>query len=68
MAQHFPHNMLAHDAWCGKCKKQTSHRVDRGLLGPCLACIDRLEAQHAARRPAPAKQEGFDFAPAVSLR
>jgi len=68
MGQHYTLNTVSAPHWCNNCKKQTAHRVDRGQLGPCLACIDKLEEQHAARRPEPAKQEGFDFAPAVSLR
>lgn len=44
MGQHFTKNTLETTAYCGRCKKDTQHRVDGGRKGPCLSCIARLEA------------------------
>jgi DNA segregation ATPase FtsK/SpoIIIE-like protein len=44
MPEHFPKETVEASAWCSKCGKGTMHRVDNGLLGPCLACIATLEA------------------------
>lgn len=46
MTQHFTLRTVSSTFYCGKCKKSTSHRIDKGRKGPCLACIERLEAAH----------------------
>jgi len=47
MTEHFTRNTVSAAFWCGKCSAQTQHRIDNGRKGPCLACIERLEKQHA---------------------
>ena len=37
-AVRYENNTIA-SAWCPKCQKRTQHRVDKGLVGPCLDCI-----------------------------
>lgn len=51
MTQHFSRSTISAGFWCGKCQKQTQHRIDNGRKGPCLGCIAKLEAQHAAAKP-----------------
>jgi hypothetical protein len=36
MAEHYTKNTLECTAWCGKCQRDTQHRVDGGRRGPCL--------------------------------
>lgn len=47
MSEHFTRATVSAAFHCGKCGKQTQHRIDRGRKGPCLDCIAKLEAQHA---------------------
>lgn len=49
MTQHFTKLTVSAAFWCGKCEKQTQHRIDGGRKGPCLDCIARLDALHAAK-------------------
>jgi ribosomal protein L44E len=46
--QHYTRNTISVSALCKKCGKYTQHRVDDTRLGPCLGCIERLEAGHGA--------------------
>jgi len=39
MSEHFTKNTVEASAWCAKCQKRTQHRVDKGIVGPCLDCI-----------------------------
>jgi hypothetical protein len=66
MSEHYTRNTISASAWCGKCQKQTQHRIDDRRKGPCLDCIARLEAQHAVididelrRKLSPQQQELF---------
>lgn len=59
MSEHFSCLTVSVGAWCGRCQKQTQHRVDRGRKGPCLDCIDKLELQHAAKPTSPPPQISF---------
>ena len=43
MSEHFTKNTVEASAWCPKCQKRTQHRVDQGLLGPCLVCIAKYD-------------------------
>jgi ribosomal protein L37AE/L43A len=45
MAEHFTKNTVEASHWCPKCQKRTPHRVDKGLVGPCLTCIAKYDAQ-----------------------
>lgn len=65
MAQHFSRSTVSVSSWCARCNRNTQHRVDDRRIGPCLDCIDRLEAQHAAK-PAttPDPKQGLLFAEA----
>lgn len=47
MTQHFTRNTVAASLWCAKCQKQTLHRIDGVLRGPCLDCIARVTVQSA---------------------
>lgn len=46
MTEHFTKNTISAEFWCNKCQKYTQHRIDDGRKGPCLVCIEKLEAQH----------------------
>jgi hypothetical protein len=60
MPEHFTKAAVAATWLCKKCGKPTLHRVDDGRRGPCLACLDRLEAEaKKPRPPAPATQGMF---------
>jgi ribosomal protein L44E len=59
MTQHYTRNTVWIMAYCGKCAKSTPHRVDGVRKGPCLDCIQKLEAQHAEKKPEAAKQESL---------
>jgi hypothetical protein len=48
MTEHFTRNTVSASAWCSKCGRMTQHRIDGVRKGPCLECIDRLEAEHTA--------------------
>lgn len=52
MSEHFTRLTVSAAAWCGKCGKQTQHRVDNGRLGPCIRCAERADREHEARKPA----------------
>lgn len=43
MKEHYTKNTVEARAWCNKCDRATMHRVDRGRLGSCLDCIERLD-------------------------
>jgi hypothetical protein len=49
--QHYTRLTVSATAYCRKCGKSTSHRVDGTRRGPCLECIARLEP--GGIRPAP---------------
>lgn len=36
VAEHYTRNTLECTAWCGKCQRNTQHRVDGGRRGPCI--------------------------------
>lgn len=64
MSEHFTRSTVAATAWCAKCQKHTLHRVDDRRIGPCLACIeklDRLYEEHAEFERQ-LKQQGFKWA------
>ena len=46
VTEHFPRSTVSQSLWCNKCQKHTQHRIDDGRKGPCLVCIEKLEAQH----------------------
>jgi ribosomal protein L37AE/L43A len=43
MTEHYPKNCCEASAWCPKCQKRTQHRVDKGIVGPCLDCIAKYD-------------------------
>ena len=47
MAEHYTKLTVSACAWCARCRKQTGHRVDKGRIGPCMRCIERLQIEHA---------------------
>lgn len=63
MTQHFTRNTVSAAHWCGKCQKQTQHRIDKGRKGPCIACAERAEQEYferlAEKRLAPKQKELF---------
>jgi hypothetical protein len=62
MPQHYTKSTVQATVWCNPCGKLTPHRVDDGRRGPCLECIAKLEALHAARpAPAPPVKQGELF-------
>jgi hypothetical protein len=51
MTQHFSRSTVSAAFYCSKCGKFTQHRIDHertgaGRKGPCLLCIEKLEALH----------------------
>jgi hypothetical protein len=65
MSEH--HNKLTAMAtyWCRRCSKHTLHRVDSGLRGACLTCLERLENQPPPKKPAESTKNLFDFDPYI---
>jgi len=61
MSEHFTSNTVSAAFYCGKCAKQTQHRVDNKRKGPCLECLERLEREIAARPKPPASTQGSLF-------
>lgn len=59
MTHHFPRSTVSVAYWCKICKKQTPHKVDDARLGACIACMERLELEHQAARPAAEVQAGL---------
>jgi hypothetical protein len=54
MTQHFTRNTVSAPFYCGKCGKQTQHRIDSGRKGPCLDCMARYDATpKAVKEPEP---------------
>jgi ribosomal protein L44E len=47
--EHYTKNTVEVQAYCNKCRRQTSHRVNGGRKGSCLECVAKLEKDHAAR-------------------
>lgn len=50
MGEHFTRGTLECTAYCGRCQAFTQHRVDDVRKGPCLRCIQRLEARIAIEK------------------
>lgn len=46
MTQHFTKNTVSASFFCGKCNRNTQHRIDGGRKGPCLECIERQDQAH----------------------
>jgi ribosomal protein L37AE/L43A len=60
MPAHYPRSTVSAEAFCKKCQKPTQHRIDDRRIGPCLECMEKLEAQHAAKKEsAAARQENL---------
>lgn len=60
MSEHYTRATVSASAWCSKCQRYTQHRVDDKRKGPCLDCIAKLDAQHAAKpKPEAPKQESL---------
>jgi len=62
MTQHFTRSTVSAEFYCGKCRKNTQHRIDHGATGagrkgPCLDCIAKLEALHNAPKPEAERQQ-----------
>lgn len=47
MSEHYPRHTVSASAWCAKCQKQTQHRIDNKLKGPCLVCMANYDAEKA---------------------
>lgn len=61
MGQHYTRNTVSVAAFCKKCNRSTSHRVDGVKMGPCLECIAKLEKERVERGKSQplAKQENL---------
>jgi len=57
MPEHFTRSTVFATFYCRKCGKFTPHRIDDARKGPCLDCIQKLEALHAAPKVAPPAQQ-----------
>lgn len=49
MTQHFTRSTVSQSLWCKRCQKYTQHRIDGVRKGACLACVERLNVEHAQR-------------------
>lgn len=47
MSEHYTKLTVSAMHHCGPCGKQTEHRVDKGRLGPCLRCCEKLQVESA---------------------
>ena len=47
MTEHYTKQTVSASAFCRKCNRSTEHRVDAGRLGPCMRCVENLQAEHA---------------------
>lgn len=45
MSEHYSKQTVSVSAFCAKCNKHTEHRVDKGRLGPCVRCVEKLQDQ-----------------------
>jgi hypothetical protein len=61
MAEHYLRNTVFASAYCRKCGKFTSHRIDDARVGPCLACLERLAQEKPVPRPEPEDLQGGLF-------
>lgn len=61
MPHHYTKNTVSDTFWCNKCGRPTEHKVLGGRRGPCVVCLAKLDADHAARadEPKPAEQMGL---------
>lgn len=60
MAEHYTKNTVSATAWCRKCQKMTSHRVDSGSLSACEECTKRLDREHdEAKKKVPEVERQF---------
>jgi hypothetical protein len=50
VTHHYPRNAISVVAWCRKCWANTPHRIDDRRVGPCLACIEKLNRAHDERQ------------------
>ena len=48
--EHYPKATVWGIIWCNKCRKVTEHRVDGGRCGPCMVCLEKLNADHDQRQ------------------
>jgi hypothetical protein len=39
--EHFTKNTVEAACWCQVCRQQTMHRIDDGIRGPCLVCLEK---------------------------
>jgi len=44
MTHHFTRNTVSAEFYCPKCRKRTQHRIDGVRKGPCLECVEKLDA------------------------
>ena len=65
MPHHFTKNTVSATFWCTKCNGPTVHMVMGGRRGPCVPCMEKQQAESAARKaaaeaePPAAKQMGL---------
>jgi len=67
VGEHYTRRTVSAASWCGKCQKNTQHRVDDRRLGPCLECVAKLDATHSARGDPPASPGGGNALHQTSL-
>lgn len=46
MSEHYSKQTVSVSVRCNVCNKATEHRVDKGLLGPCLRCAEKRQVEH----------------------
>jgi len=66
VTEHYTKNTVFATAFCKKCSGFTRHRIGDGRLGPCLPCIEKLEAQHQRSVSAAAAPVGLFGAPVAA--
>jgi hypothetical protein len=58
--EHHSKNTVEATYWCRKCGKPTLHRVDDGLRGPCLTCMQKPLPEKKPPQPAATQKSLFD--------
>lgn len=57
MPEHYTRNTESATAWCNKCNRMTTHRVDDGRKGPCLEHETPVRAKLPKFEPIEEKQK-----------
>ena len=59
MTEHYTKSTVEASVWCRVCGKNTMHRIDNGIVGPCRQCLTRPPAPK--KKPKPVQLPMFDY-------